>query len=154
MVHLNVIKRDIHRCFRYLFDAYGFTVTEEIQFESFGNWVVVLESTDCRIRLFQDRGELSLAVGPKWFPPGWQSGPWFDLPVVIEYLTGGKSRWEYRGGTTREQLEYLGDTLRVHWEEIRRLFQGPNFQQKQHELRMVAQQRENRFWDQLTDTPS
>lgn len=151
MVRLNV-REDILRCFRFLFDIYGFAVTEEVQFESFANWVAVLESPDCRIRLFQDRGQLTLAVGPKWFPPGWESGPWFDLAVVIEYLTAGENRWEYRGGTTREQMEYLGDTLRVYWEEIHKLFQSANFQHKQQELRRVEQQLENRFWDELTAT--
>lgn len=140
---------EIRRHFAYLFDIYGFAVTSEIRFESFGNWVVVLESKECRLRFFQDRGEITVAVGPLWSPPGWQSGPWFDLRAVIRYISQGKDRWEYESGSTNEQLKHLAEKLRPYCRQICQLFREEVFQDKQQELQKVQNQLDDEFWESL-----
>ena len=91
MAHSVIEQIETH--FFYLFDEYGFRVfSSTIWHESFGNWVVVLLSDGFRITLFHDRGDVTLLVGPLWSPPGWQAGPWYDLPLVVEFLTLGSSR--------------------------------------------------------------
>jgi len=143
------IADDIRKYFPFLFNVHGFTVTSETHFESFGNWVVVLESKECRLRFFQDRGEVTIAVGPLWPPSGWQSGPWFDLSVVIRYITQGKDQWEYEGDSTDEQLKRLAAKLRPYCSQICRLFQKEVFQEKQQELQEVQAQLEEEFWNSL-----
>lgn len=133
----------------FLFDIYGFSVTSETTFESFGNWVVVLESKECRLRFFQDRGEITLAVGPLWSPPGWQSGPWFDFRAVIRYLSHGNDRWEYGGGSTEEQLRRLAEKLPPHLPQIFQLFREDVFPKKQPELQRTQSELDDEFWKSL-----
>ncbi len=149
MTHSTVMEQ-IKKYFGYLFDEYGFDVIAETYFESFGNWVVVLQSDDCRVRIIQDRGEVSVAVGPLWSPPGWQAGPWFDLAVITAFLTQGKGTLEYRPGRTDQQLERLANLLRSHCDQICELFQDKVFQQKRVELELLRDQLDGQFWDQLT----
>lgn len=146
----SMIVEQISKHFRYLFNDYGFNVISETHFESFGNWVVVLASDDFRIRLFEDRGEVTISVGPLWSPPGWQAGPWYDLTFTIEFLTQGKDLFEYEGGKTEQQLERLAGVLRAYCDQIHELFQEEVFRQKQEELELLVEQRLDQFWNQLT----
>lgn len=42
----------VRRYFRYLFDDYGFSVlSEEYSPDVFGNWITLLQSKDCQIRI-------------------------------------------------------------------------------------------------------
>lgn len=148
MTHPTIVEQ-IKKYFRYLFDESGFTVVSETYFDSFGNWVVVLASDDCRLRFFQDRGEVSIAVSPLWSPPGWQAGPWFDLPIVTAYLTQGQYTWEYAPGSTEQQLERLAGILRPYCDQICAMFRKEVFPEKEEELRGLETQRSKRLWDKL-----
>ena len=146
----SMIMGPIKKHFHYLFEDYDFTVFSETYFESFGNWVVVLLSDDFRIRLFEDRGDVTLAVGPLWSPPGWQGGPWHDLTRITAFLTQGKDIWEYKRGTTDEQLQRLAGILRPYCDQIRELLQEEVYQQNKEKLRRVGEQLRDQLWDQLT----
>lgn len=146
----SMVMEQIKKYFGYLFDDYGFDVISETCFESFGNWVVVLRSNDCRLRIVQDRGEVSIAAGPLWSPLGWQAGPWFDLRVITAFLTQGKVMPEYIPGKTDQQLERLSNLLRSYCDQICELFQERVFQQKRAELELYRDQLDEQFWDQLT----
>lgn len=140
----------IRKVFCYLFEDHGFTVFSETYFESFGNWVIVLLSDSCRVRLLEDRGEVSIAIGPLWSPASWQAGPWFDLPVVIAYLTDGKDKWEYKSGDTTQQLERLGSSLHQYCDQICEMFKDDVFQKKQEELRAIEEQWHSELWARLS----
>lgn len=150
MTHPTTVVEQVRKYFAYLFDDYDFDVISDTHFQNFGNWVVVLRSNDCRIRFFQDRGEVSVAVGPLWSSPGWQAGPWFDLTVITAFLTQGKSTVEYESGKTGRQLKRLANILRPYCDEICELFQEKVFQQKRVELELLRDQLDEQFWGQLT----
>lgn len=141
MTHPRVMDQ-IRKYFDYLFDANGFEVISESYFQSFGNWVVVLQSDDCRIRFLQDREEVSIAVGPVWSPPGWNAGPWFDLSIVIAFLTREKEILERRLGNTDQQIEYLADTFRSYLDQICELFREDTFRQQRDKLELLRDQSE------------
>lgn len=143
----------IRKYFGYLFDEYGFNVVAETHFESFGNWVVVLQSDDCRIRIIQDREEISVALGPLWSIPGWQAGPWYDLAVITAFLTQGNSTVEYRSTTTDRQLEQLAEVLHSRYDQIRELFQGETFRQRQAELELLRDQFNEQIWESMMQRP-
>lgn len=143
------IVETIRRYFGFLFAKREFTVITECYFDSFDNWVVVLESKDCRIRFFQDRGEVTIAFGPVWSPPNWQSGPWYDLRVMIRYITQGNEQWEYQGGSTEEQFEHLAKKLRRFWQQICQLFRDDIFPQEQQVLQKIQEEMDDEFWDSL-----
>jgi hypothetical protein len=140
----------IREFFGYLFDDFGFRVISETHFESFSNWVVVLQSEVCRIRIFRDRGEVSIAVGPLWLPPGWQAGPWFDLTVLISFLTNGKYTLEHAVGDTSQQLKRLADVFHLYYDQVCELFQEQVFQQKKGELELFREQMNEQIWNRLT----
>ena len=142
---------EIRKRFRFLFDAHGFALASEICFDSFENWVVVLKSKECRLRIFQDRGEVTIAVGPLWSPSGWQSGPWFDLAIVIRYVSQGKDQWEYEGGNTDEQLKRLAEKLRPYCQQICWLFREDVFPEKRQELEKMQAKLDREFWKSLTN---
>jgi hypothetical protein len=149
MTHPKVVDQ-IRKYFDYLFDANGFEVISETYFQSFGNWVVVLQSDDCRIRFLQDRGEVSIAVGPVWSPPSWNAGPWFDLSIVIAFLTPKKEILERRLGNTDQQIEYLADTFRTYCDQICELFREDTFRQERDKLELLRDQSEEQYWGRLT----
>lgn len=145
-----VILNKIKTIFHYLFDDYGFAVIAETYFESFGNWAVVLQSGDCcRIRIFQDRGEIFIALGPLWSPPSWNAGPWFDLTVIVAFLTQGKDILEYELGKPDWQLERLADRLRPYMEQICELFRENVFEQKREALELLQEQMNEQIWARL-----
>lgn len=131
---------DIGKAFDYLFRDYGFGIQQERQFESFGNWVVVLESPDCRMRIFQDRGYISIAFGPVWSPPDWEAGPWFGLEVIFEYLSVKYTLTNE--DVIRElspvSLEHLANMLKPHLKSICDLFQAEAFPSHRDKLEHIA----------------
>jgi hypothetical protein len=147
------VKERIEEFFGYLFKDYNFTVFSETYFESFSNWVIVLLSDSCRIRFLEDRGEVSIAIGPPWSPASWQAGPWFDLLIVIAYLTNGEDIRTYESGNTTQQLEGLGSLFRQYCNQICELFREDVFQKKQGGLREVEEKWQNQLWARLSRKP-
>ena len=146
---LGKILEFIERYFDYLFKEYGFSVISETDFDSFGNWVIVLQSDSSRIRFFQDRGEVSLAVGPLWSPPSWQAGPWYDLSVITTFLSKGQHTFKYELGTTERQLERLTQALHLSCKQICELFQETTYQRIRQELDEYSEQALEQDWNKL-----
>jgi hypothetical protein len=130
--------------FSYLLDR--FEIISETNFESFGNWVVVLVSKKCRVRIMYDRGEVSLAVGPLWSPMGWQAGPWYDLSVIWRYLSLNDQLLETELGLPADkQLQNLSISFRKEFERICSLFTEENFKQIEDELNGIKSQKDDTF---------
>lgn len=140
----------IQQKFTYLFQECKFSIDFEKSFDSFGNWVVVLVSEDCRLRFFQDRGEITVSIGPLWNPPSWEAGPWFDLFLVLEYLTKRTDERRYQFDSMYQQLEYLSSVLHPHCSQACELFKPDVFSIKESELRLLEKKRNKAFWDDLT----
>ena len=113
--------------------------------------MIVLQSDDCRLRFFKDRGEVFIAASPHWSPPSWQAGPWYDLAVIVAFLTQGKEKLELEPklGEVEQQLIQLTTVLRLHCDEIVELFRSNTFQQKQSDLELFKDQLNDQFWDRL-----
>ena len=78
---------------RFLFlQDHGFRMTRKVEYPSFDNAEVVFDSRRCRIRLFRDRGIVSVDLAP----PA-PSEAWFDIATVVYHLSdGGDRAGEYR----------------------------------------------------------
>lgn len=114
--------QQINRYFSYLFDDYGFTVSEVQDYASFGNWMVLLTSDKCRIRFIEDRGQVTISLGPVSNAPNLNIDAWFDLQVVTAYLNQNKFRWDYAIGDTELQFVRLATTLHPYLDRIIELF--------------------------------
>ena len=128
----------------YLFDEYGFSVLREVMHSAFGNWQLVLESTQCgRIQFEEDRGQIFVSFGPRdWAPRGAESGPWHALGDVVNYISDGTGRFDldaiWRDGavmaSSDNQLRRLAVVLRRLMPRIREVFGGDNYLEARVEL--------------------
>jgi hypothetical protein len=115
---ISSITHDIKIHFDFLF-AQGFKIQSISPPEyNMGNWLAVLESPACLLRLINDQGELLLDAGPKS-----QGGPqsWFSFNGIVFYITQGQvlltHPQEGRLGL-QEQYQSLADLLKSYLDEI------------------------------------
>ena len=149
-----VVMNNIKKSFHYLFKDYEFEVVIEEKYESFGNWLVVLHSDRCcRIRIYEDRGEMFVSLGPTSSPPNLEDGSWFDLSVVMAFLLGRQNQMEYELGKLDWsnlgkldwQLERLSRGLHPHMNQICELFRLDVFEQRKEALAQLAERMRAEF---------
>jgi hypothetical protein len=147
----NDIDNSIQREFNYLFTKFDFHVVYIRRFKHFGNWVVLLYSPDFRIRIYCDRGEVTLAIGPDWLPQNWEAGPWFDLAIVLEFITQQQYdlRMTIKEATENEQIMILSEYLENHIDQIKVIFSEQIFKKQQKRLNQLHEKKEALFWPEL-----
>ncbi len=146
MAELEIVAR-VQRNFGFLFRRFGYRVIAATAFKNDGNWLVVLESASCgRLLVMQDRGEIIVALGPLGPSTNATAVPWFDLPVVVEYLSQGEDRPESPPGDSDEQLASLAGTLDPYMEHICGLFTTTAFDGAKPDLDRIGSRREAEFW--------
>jgi hypothetical protein len=143
----------IEKYFGFLITQYGFSIVYKDGPGSFGDCAVVLQSGDCRINIFMDRGGVIIEVGLRYAPnyytssEQWEPGSlsrWYSTQHVTAFLTQGLEQvnWEYPpidwnlDSFTRveQQMAELSTILKPYWNQIIELFQEENFKKKQKEL--------------------
>jgi hypothetical protein len=135
----------VERNFYYLFEQYGFTIVDFRFFDSFSNWMALLISAKCRLKIYEDRGSVMIAGSPLWDPPDWEAGPWYDLSFVVEYLTHGEFTWDYdKMGSAEPQLKWLAEILHPYTDQICALFQSDSFPDHEENL--------HRLWVRYVDS--
>jgi len=121
--HIAAIINSIKVDFKILFDR-GFELGEtKYDDRSFGNWIIVLYSTECVIRFIQDRGSVSVDVGPKWASRKLASQEHFYSPkLIIDYLRNFRGvvsqTTKERYMDVDEQLKDWSNYLNLHYDEI------------------------------------
>lgn len=144
----------VRKHFRYLLDDYSFSVlSERYSPDVFGNWITVLRSKDCQIRIILDRGQVFLDAGPSSAPT-----EWFDLSVITAFLRegSGDENWAYSlpegsidDDTIDRRLANLAGLLRKYCDEIIQLFHEDNFKQREAELKQFRKKRSEERWKRL-----
>ncbi len=130
---------------QFLIDDYQFSILEERYYpEAFGDCLVLMQSRDCRIRVVLDRSQVFIDVGPLAISALDSSSSWFDLMVIVAFVTQGSSQepliYEYPDDAlapdakTDWQLSRLSRILQSNWESILNLFSQDVFERKQQEL--------------------
>ena len=143
---------EIRRCFPYLFNLYNFKVISETHFESFGNWVVILGSDDYCIRLLQDRGYTDMALGPSRPQPNWDTGPWFNLDLVLSFVSGGSenlSKLQQPFNNLTQQLAELSRAYQPYSEAIKDIFKQDSYSGNEERLRAAQKQWQDQVWTSL-----
>ncbi len=140
----------VKKHFQFLIDDHGFAMLYERGPEGFGNCLVVLQSSDCRIIVALDRGQVFVYASPLSAPDDW-----FDLSTIIAFLTQGPGadKWEYQFPDTgfdddynERQLARLVGILKPYWNQIFRLFREDVFKQKRKELAEFIKKRSDERW--------
>jgi hypothetical protein len=129
--------------FTYLFDVYDYRVIAHRLFANQSNWIVVLQSPSCgRLLLMQDRGEIIVALGPNGDSTHATAVPWFDLGVVVEYLSAGADQVDSVSGHPDHQLAQLAGTLLPYMEQVLDLFGKGHFELVRGQLDRIGSRRE------------
>ena len=129
--------------FGFLFEQYGYRAIACRLFANDGNWIVVLESPSCgRLLVLRDRGEIIVALSPHGSPEIATDGRWFDIAVVVEYLSRGQHMLEAQLDGQERELARLAGILQPYMEQVRELFALPDLGGAQDELDRIGQRRE------------
>lgn len=100
-------RKQVRHRFGYLFAEYGFSIVHTDQAETRTNHcLIVLESIDCRVKMYRTWEVFHLLFGAKSAPAGWggpESGAWFYLPTILDYFAQEDIDLEtmLKRGTTR-----------------------------------------------------
>jgi hypothetical protein len=95
--------------FNYLFDEYGFEAFASDEDRVGEHCLVILQSSDLRIKFTFDQGSVEATLGPLSAPPSWEdlaAGEvvWFSMREVCEFLRGDPR-------PNLEDLKNLGNRL-------------------------------------------
>jgi hypothetical protein len=110
----------------------------------FDNFAVGLEIPDFRIRFNRDRSAISAYVGPHEAKGCWSMDLWYDLSIIIMYLTHNKVLisgywWEYRHDAD-QQLEQIAKSFYHFFDEIVELYKPENLSKNKDNLDLVIKE--------------
>ena len=108
--------------FSFLIEERSFVKTREVfDLKDFGNELVVLESTDFRIRFIKDRGDLLIDLGPS---PALGGDAWYALQDVLGLVDQSVE------DQTKDEIEWLNGLavrLKSNYTRIKELFEEANY---------------------------
>jgi len=155
----------VRKHFGYLINDHDFAVVHQEDIQSFDNCLIVLQSSNCRIRVVRDRGTVLVEAGPLSAPsvhrPPGSPNLWFSLSTIITYLEqdfNADKDWFY--ASPKEsidddeakidwELALAADTLRPYLDDIMHLFQESTFGQKQGKLEEFRERRKEVTWQRV-----
>jgi len=129
--------------FAYLFDQFNFSVVyQDEAIDSLGteSCLIVLESEECRIKIYRSHGEVNVQFGTLSAPLSWQdhdsdTGQWYYLRGLLSFLRNEKFNidillkrkpsWK----TDEQQMAELSRELKPVCLQIISLFQEDNYPQ-------------------------
>ncbi|MCS6906699.1 MAG: hypothetical protein RML93_02300, partial [Anaerolineales bacterium] len=150
----------------YLFEQFGFAVVHwDKTLGSFGEecCLIVLQSEDCRVKLYKSQGEVNLQFGPLSAPMDWRDQTqgvrqWYYIrdilsflrkePLDINKLFEKMQSFE----TDDQQLAELSRDLQPVCERVINLFRKGIFEQWQDEYKQWREEREREFQKQYAET--
>jgi hypothetical protein len=145
----------VREAFGFLFDEYEYEILNTTEFASYGNWLVVLAApASGRMLVLQDRDEIIVASAPPTTGTSATDGPWFDLGVVLEYLSSGEQRLSRMPGDPGAQLAGWAAALRPRMTEISQLFGTDLFETARMDLDRIGDRRENELNSQDEENAS
>ncbi len=126
--NLDEITNLVRKHFGFLFERGVRVIFSDYHANS--NFAIVLETTDLRIRFFRERGTIYVHAGPSWATADWSGEPWYDLIVVIAFITQKQvlisEYWKDRFNDDKE-LERLAEVLLFYYDQIVELFRTDTF---------------------------
>lgn len=113
-------------------------------------WAIALESDGLSVRLLLDKGQVFVELGAGRAPRDY-----YDLGVILPFLTDGESSFEYHipeGPISDEEIERQiargTDTIRGHYARIAAFFLPDGLEERESELAAYRQERSDQYWKQ------
>lgn len=132
---------DLKKYFAYLFDGRFQIVATKYDKEAFGNWIVVLHSEECGIRIHQDRGQIFILVAPHWASTSLaEVDHYFDLRLLAAFLEKNESI-EFEADLQHIELQYkeMSRKLLLYYEQFVQLVNRTNFPEIEKELHQLRE---------------
>lgn len=127
---------------------------ELIKFESghgFGNWIAYLESNKIRMRILQDRNEISCTLMPRWKRNTIYNRHHIDLEAIIAFIEKKEVSYRFYDSSSRNQdiqLNLISENLRKNYENIISLFEKKNYLSIEKNLSLFLEKRKEYFFGQ------
>lgn len=143
IMNINYAMAQIQNHFDFLFRD-GFRIAKIFDKLHFGNWIVVLRSENCIIRIIQDREQLSVEVGPPWASIDIKDSKHFtDLNLLVDFIENKEiiilsSR---QSKLVDDQFEDLKTTLHSYYSQILSILNDDSYLQKEEEISLYHQKR-------------
>lgn len=139
---LDEAREVVREHFGFLFERGANFIFSDYHAHAFGNFVIVLETSNLRIRFVRDRGTMTIEVGTLGATLDWDGGLWYDLIFVVAFLTKKQvlitGYWEHRFDDEK-QLERLAKVLHLYYTQIAELFEDNVFQKNKAALELVSE---------------
>jgi hypothetical protein len=127
---------DINRYFGYLFEDGFKTVGTKYEPQHFGNWMIVLHSSKCGIRIHQDRREIFVIIGPPWASSNLnETDHYYDLRLIVAFLENSELiNMDSDLRNIESQYEKLAEQLLRYYNQIISLINRSDFANIEKEL--------------------
>jgi hypothetical protein len=118
----------------------GFEITETEAFDSFDNARVVLRSSELRVLVVRERGQILIDFGPPSEP-----ATWFDSDIVLEHL-GLSIDGSFSRENAQDALRGAAAFVLACRSELTRLFAEQHLATTKHELKALKERRADRLF--------
>lgn len=134
MTDIHAIVEAVEKRFVFLFTK-KFRILNFESSDAFGNWVVLIQSAELKIKLFEDRGEIFIRFAPAWVD-GWDNVKFFDLDILIGYLSKDLSYriFQELPQDIDIQMEKLAKLTEANYDNILSLFEKDDYTKIEKEL--------------------
>jgi hypothetical protein len=130
----------VKRAFPYLSGPNGFTVMEDQYYpDHFGNEVVVVESSNLRLRFTKDRGNVGAEIG-SWA----ETEQWYPLSDVVDIVMRDSGGDEGKGPY---DFDSLGSWLGRHLPRVLESLSGAQYKAMKESLERLAQARVKKLFE-------
>lgn len=133
---IDKVLSDLKKYFAYLFDDGFQIVGSKYDEKHFGNWMTVLYSNKCIIRIHQDRRQIVILIGPPWASTNMQEiDHYYDLKLIVAFLEKNESV-DFTADLQHIDLQYeeISRKLLAHYEQVVQLVNRPDFANVEKEL--------------------
>jgi hypothetical protein len=141
---INNIVDQIQKHFGFLFE-HDFRVIDKLYDNAnFGNWIVLLRSEKLFIRFVQDRGDLSISIGPHLsYHQLRDTDNLIDVDILIDYIKKKDFDISPRGisKSMMEQLQRLSSLLLVEYDEVIAFFDNERFMAEKETIRNLFREK-------------
>jgi len=130
---------EIKKYFGYLFEDGFQIVASKYSYKHFGNWMIVLHSPKCGIRIYQDRGQIMVMIGPPWAPANLETlNHYYDLRLIIAFFEKHENI-DYHADLQHVDLQYekVSGQFLEYYPRIIELFNRPDFADIEKELGLL-----------------
>lgn len=152
IMNINSVVEAVRRNFGFLAERGALEIVAPSEFaEDAAGWTIEVVSEALRLKLILDRGQVFVDVGSSL-----DDGRWYDLSLLISFLTEEKHRFGYsvpEGPVSDEavelQIERGARAVRDNYARLARFFDEEGFETRESALVAYRKEKSDKRWNRL-----